>query len=349
MSTSAAQPSTAAQPWFASVLLCLQCRHQGLHLDTREAVCPACKAAWPVVDGLPSFAGPPPQRHEAGKTTDWKAATEAAVREFYEKNPFPTYDSFDSVGSLLEKAAKGAYGKMLDDQIPSGVRVLECGCGTGQLSTYLSIASRHCLGVDMCMASLRCGKQFRDKHGLDHVDFIQGNLFDLPVAEASFDLVISKGVLHHTPDAKRAFLEVAKRVRPGGYLIIGLYNSFGRIPSWVRKQLYRVVPSLGRRGDFVMRKVIKSDEKRRIWWEDQYNNPHETWHSAGEVLGWFREAGIDYVNAFPPITLSRPDEYRLFQPTRPGNAIERFATQVSWMFTIAREGALFDMIGRRPK
>ena len=46
-----------------------------------------------------------------------------------------------------------------------------------------------------------------------------------------FGTVISKGVLHHTPDAHKAFLEVAQRARPGGYVIVGLYNSYGRIPK----------------------------------------------------------------------------------------------------------------------
>ncbi len=331
-------------PWFAALLICLNCRKQGLRLSPSEAVCPNCQTAWPVIDGIPSFVGPAPQP----KGGDWHVATEAAVRQFYERNPFPTYDDFDSLESLIEKAEKGGYAKWLDDQIPSSIRVLECGCGTGQLSTFLSIANRNCLAVDMSMASLRCGKQFRDKHALERVDFIQGNLFDLPVGEGSFDLVICKGVLHHTPDAERAFREVAKRVSPGGYVIIGLYNRYGRIPSWLRKQFYRAWPARGQRGDYVMRKVIKSAEKRRIWWEDQYNNPHETWHSVGEVLRWFRDSGIEYINAFPPITLGGREHAReLFKPTRAGIPLEHLAVQLGWMFTIAGEGALFDMIGQR--
>lgn len=341
------------QPWWAAHLRCTACGAGAMGLGSDGAAedvrCGACGKAWPLFEGIPMLAGPAPA------PADRHSSIEAAVREFYEKNPFPTYDDFDSVGSLLDKARRGVYAKLLDDQIPQAARILECGCGTGQLSTFLSVSGRRCLGVDMCMASLRCGKQFRDRHGLRTVDFVQGNLFDLPIAEESFDLVFAKGVLHHTADARRAFHEVAKRARPGGYVVVGLYNSYGRVPSWLRKQLFRVFGRDAMGGDYVMREVIKSAEKRRIWWEDQYNHPHETWHSVDEVLRWFDEAGLRYVNAYPRVTFGgergedgqeRPP--RLFAPARPGGALEHVLVQLGWMFTIGREGALFDLIAQRP-
>jgi len=48
------------------------------------------------------------------------------------KTSFPNYDDLDSVGSLIEKARRGVFAKLLDDQIPFGAHVIECGCGTGQ-------------------------------------------------------------------------------------------------------------------------------------------------------------------------------------------------------------------------
>ena len=64
------------------------------------------------------------------------------MKSFYEETPFPNYDDFDSVGSLIEKARQGRFAKLLDDQVPPGTRILECGCGTGQLTNFLSIANR---------------------------------------------------------------------------------------------------------------------------------------------------------------------------------------------------------------
>ena len=42
------------------------------------------------------------------------------VKSFYEETPFPNYDDFDNVGWLVEKARKGVFAKLLDDQIPFG-------------------------------------------------------------------------------------------------------------------------------------------------------------------------------------------------------------------------------------
>ena len=108
---------------------------------------------------------------------------------------------------------------------------------------------------------------------------------------------------------------------------------------------------LGPNIDFVVRNRIQDSRKAEIWIKDQYYNPHETWHSIGEVLGWFKENGIDYLNCSPAILGTdgedTEDTSDLFRPTGPGNAYQRVVTQLSWLRTIAREGALFDVIGRK--
>ena len=49
---------------------------------------------------------------------------------------------FDSFGTLIEKGTRNAFTKKLDDEIPYNSKVLELGCGTGQLSLYLSRFNR---------------------------------------------------------------------------------------------------------------------------------------------------------------------------------------------------------------
>ena len=84
------------------------------------------------------------------------------------------------------------------------------------------------------------------------------------------------------------------------------------------------------------------------WIADQYYNPHETWHSIDEVLGWFRENDVEYLNTSPAILgTSGEDAEGLFDETDPGNRAKRIVTQLGWLGTIAREGALFDVVGRR--
>ena len=55
---------------------------------------------------------------------------------FYNDVRFPNYDDIEDFGSLIDKANKSIFAKMLDDEIPMGANLLEAGCGTGQLSNF---------------------------------------------------------------------------------------------------------------------------------------------------------------------------------------------------------------------
>ena len=59
---------------------------------------------------------------------------------------------------------------------------------------------RTVIGADLCLNSLRLAKSFRDRCSIANAQFVQMNLFRPPFADASFDLVVSNGVLHHTSD-----------------------------------------------------------------------------------------------------------------------------------------------------
>ena len=110
----------------------------------------------------------------------------------------------------------------------------------------------------------------------------------------------------------------------------------------------KLVELFGQNIDYVVRNRIRDQRKAEIWIKDQYYNPQETWHSIDEVLGWFNENGLHYVNCIPAILgTNAQDRNDLFVPTSPGSKLTRILTQVKWLGTIASEGALFMMIGRK--
>lgn len=277
--------------------------------------------------------------------------TTRKIREFYETNPFPNYDEFDSLGTFYEKAKMGIYAKLLDEQLPTNVKILEAGCGTGQLSNFLANYQRQVIGCDMSLNSLILANNFKIKQQIRNVEFVHADIFNLPFKENSFDFVISKGVLHHTYNCHQAFNQIAKLVKPGGFIILGLYNSYGRFPTWLRKQFYMLFPDRIDKIDYILKNFAKSDGKKRAWILDQYANPHETWHSVDEVLGWFDQLGFTFINAIPKISFSNTfaEGERLFLKSPRGNSFEHFIIQLLWIFTISREGALFDIIGRKKK
>jgi SAM-dependent methyltransferase len=271
------------------------------------------------------------------------------VRAFYEECSFPGYEDFDSPQSLGEKAERGGYARLLGEQIPFGARVLDAGCGTGQLALYLSMVKASVVGIDFSFASLGKGQAFKRKFDLHDVRFVQMNLFDLGLRRESFDYVFSNGVLHHTGDAHGGFRGLTTLVKPGGYIVIGLYNTYGRLLLDLRRVIFRVTRGNLLWLDSLMRRRGIGAEKKRIWFLDQYRNPHEDKFTVDDVLGWFAQDGIDYVNAVPkivPFARMAPDE-KLFEAQPPGSRLEHLLAQLGWIVTKGAEGGFFLVIGRK--
>lgn len=308
----------------------------GLEQRGDALFCPSTGETFPFVDGIPSLYKPAPW--EQTQVTD-------TIKSFYEENPFPSYEGLEEFGELVSKGTKNPFSRNLLDAIGYNKTVLECGCGTGQLTQFLQLNNNHVLGIDLSFSSLGLAMEHKRLNQLRRSAFCQMNIFELAIKDDSFDVVISHGVLHHTFSARKAFAEIVRKARPGGIVMVGLYNYYARVPTWIRSKL---VGLFGPRIDYVVRSRIHDAKKADIWIQDQYYNPHETWHSLDEVLEWFDENDVEYLNASPPILGTSGEQAAdLFAKTDPGNATQRVLTQLSWLTTIAREGALFDVIGRR--
>lgn len=271
------------------------------------------------------------------------------VRAFYEDCSFPGYDDFDTPLELVEKAKRGTYARLLDEQLPLGVRILDAGCGTGQLSIFLSMVHRTVVGADFSSASLAKAYEFKRRFDLKHVFFVQMDLFAPALRPESFDYVFSNGVLHHTADAYGAFQNLCALLKPTGYITIGLYNTYGRFFLNVRRCIFRGTGDHFRWLDYFIRQRSMSEEKKQIWYRDQYKNPHEGTFSVDDVLAWFEKNNIEYVNAVPKIRLGHrfTSSDSLFESHAPGSRFEHLLCQLRWIFTEEREGGFFILIGRK--
>jgi len=284
-----------------------------------------------------------PHEPAAGDVTE-------TIKAFYEDNPFPNYEGTEDVGSLIEKSVARGFPEMLNRSIPPNATVLEVGSGTGQLGNFLSIAGRRVLSTDLCLNSLRLAERFRAANGLQNVTFAQMNLFRLPLQPERFDVVICTGVLHHTADPHGGFRGLLPLVKPGGYVLVGLYNRYGRVKTRVRRRLARVWGERVAALDPYLRAYGVTRDKRRAWFMDQYRNPHESLHTMDETLEWFDEAGIRFVRGLPSTVLgSRFSlDYRsslLDEETR-GSRLDRLFSQLQQLLQDT-EGGLFVMIGRK--
>jgi SAM-dependent methyltransferase len=340
-------------------------RTAGVHADVRDMLderlcCPCgsgqslrrngdvwesagCSHRFPITEGIAQFYWPHDTAGDPGDVTE-------RVKAFYEETPFPNYDSHESVRSLIEKARQGRYARALDDAIPYNSTVLEVGCGTGQLSNFLGVSCRQVIGADLCLNSLSLGEKFRHNHNLSRVRFAQMNLFRPPFRKEQFDVILCNGVLHHTSDPRGGFERLVPLLRPGGYIVVGLYNTYGRLMTDARRLLFRTTKGAGKWIDPYLRSVSMSVDKRKAWFADQYQHPHESKHTIGEVLNWFRGAGIEFVRGVPSPAGDDNDLEKtgLFTPSGAGSAWNHFCVQGMQVIEGSREGGFFIMIGRRP-
>jgi 2-polyprenyl-3-methyl-5-hydroxy-6-metoxy-1,4-benzoquinol methylase len=321
-------------------------------------VCPATGAPLEAAgDELVSSAGPRYRLAEgipllfvdepAGGPKPAADAVTHSVQDFYEDAPFPNYNSFDTLATFVRQADAG-FPRLLRNQLPLNANVLEVGCGTAQLSNYLAATTlSRVYASDMTLASLRMGHEFARRNMIDSVRFVQMNLFMPAIRPQSMDVVISNGVLHHTYDTRKAFGSVARLVKPGGYIIVGLYNRIGRLRTDARRML---VKALGERAlvlDPQLRRNL-SPERRRAWIRDQYFHPQERKHSISEVVRWFAEEGFSFVSSIPKIIGELKEDENLFAPSSPGGAFDRLIAEIGMLASTAGgEGGLFVCVGRR--
>ena len=278
------------------------------------------------------------------------------VNEFYEENPFPGFDitKYSYGEDLFEQASW--FGKLLDDQIPYDARILDGGCGTGQLASFLALRGRKILAIDYSQKSLLKAMALKERLGIKSVEFQRMNILQpqLPIEE--FDVVMSMGVLHHTPDPYLGFQNLVKSCKTGGKIILGLYNTWGRMPVHCRRKIKKILHKSQVQNKAVSRQLVGDTgdiEKTETWLADQYEHPHESSHSITQVLDWFAKNNIDYINSIPPFELFRRSRknYKLFEKPqvqrwrRGGLAV--FLTQLGWIVSLRDNGGYFISIGQK--
>ncbi|HZR09598.1 MAG TPA: methyltransferase domain-containing protein [Myxococcales bacterium] len=314
------------------LLACPRC--QGA-LEPPLLSCSRCGARYPLEEGI------------AGVRLAGDARTEA-VRGFYAQAPFPAYPPRDSYGWLRARAERSEFARLLDRAIPGDARVLEVGCGTGQMSLFLATADRLVIGADLARPSLELAESARRRYGIDRAVFVETDLRAPGLRPFAFDVVYSSGVLHHTPDPRASFAAIVRLVRPGGMLVLGLYNAYARLPHRLRRGVARLTGFRWFPGDPVLRERRAEPARREAWLRDQYRHVEEHRHTLREVQGWFRENGVEYVRAYPDTQLAAEPlrEDGLFRAVDDDWGFENLLAQLSWARTLAHEGGLFVVVGR---
>jgi 2-polyprenyl-3-methyl-5-hydroxy-6-metoxy-1,4-benzoquinol methylase len=280
------------------------------------------------------------------------------VAEFYNENPFPGYDinKYITREDLYKNA--NIYSRMLDDQIPWEKTILDAGCGTGQLACLLSVKNRKTLGMDFSEKSLAKGNELKEKLKLDNVTFRRENLLDLEYDGQQFDYIFCNGVLHHTNNPYLGFQNIIPFAKTGTYIIIGLYNKYGRLRLRIKRRWvnWKYRSNKEKTRGAIQEMLVKDEkdtEKQDTWYQDQYLHPHELSHTIDELLDWYKKNNVEYINSLPPIELFRKEEHaiRIFKKSSAtgwrNNKLAHLLKQLKWTISLRKTGGYFMIVGRK--
>jgi SAM-dependent methyltransferase len=284
-------------PDLIALLQCPRCRG-ALEIGgdpPRSLACRSCGQVYPIVDGVPRLAG---ESYAASFGRQWNR-----------------YD----VARTEEDAATFRVKTGVEPRELAGRLVLDAGCGGGRYARLLGDHGARVVGVDLSSAVDKAAGLCA---GLPEVLIAQADLLDLPVAEGAFDLVYSIGVLHHTPDPRRAFGQIARRVKPGGRLAVWLYRRNTPPQEWLNSALRAAstrlpapvleplcaglgvlggIPGLNRTLNKLANFSNHPDRILRVCDNfDWYAPRYQSHHTLDELRRWFGEEGFADVVELAP-------------------------------------------------
>ncbi len=269
--------------------------------------CPGCTARFPLVKGVLRFVSD--DSYSRSFSYEW------------ERHPQTLVDDGKRTAS-----ERGLRRMLLTPELVAGRRVLDAGCGTGRLSEVLARWGAEIVAVDLSQSVDVARTNLKGQHD---ATIIQADILRLPFPPDTFDMILSWGVLHHTPDCRAAFRALCRLLRPGGTIAIWVYgksrSSRQRMSDAYRRVTVRLphpllyglcflavplyyvykVPLLGNLLRVLLPMSRQPDARERVLETfDAYSPRYQSTHTFPEVHGWFVEAGLTDIRILdPPVTV----------------------------------------------
>jgi SAM-dependent methyltransferase len=182
-----------------------------------ELVCTSCGREYPVVRSIARFVPSEGYAHSFG----------------YQWNYFDKIQLDSHMGNDLSRErffATTQWPQRMDGQV-----ILEAGCGMGRFTQIALETGAEVFSFDLSNA---VEANLRNNGDSDRVHVLQASIYEIPLRKGSFDKIFCMGVLQHCPDVRAAFLSLVPFLRPGGEIVIDVYQKhtglFPPLKYWAR-------------------------------------------------------------------------------------------------------------------
>ncbi|MHB0869404.1 MAG: class I SAM-dependent methyltransferase [Chloroflexota bacterium] len=209
--------------------------------------------------------------------------------------------------ALFEQVKAAEVDRLFSAQGLTGGLVLECGCGAAGMSIYLANRGFRPVAADLSTNALRIARLNARAHagtkGIERLDTVAADVFSLPFADNSFDVVMSYGLLEHfEPSAVRgALLELVRTLRPGGLFVSDIAH--GRFSV----RTLGIYISLA--GSLVSSAATMRLGRLPAIWRSYLDAYYENDMGSGEWVAALKSAGLQGASTktchpFPPLALA---------------------------------------------
>jgi SAM-dependent methyltransferase len=171
--------------------------------EQESLLCENCSAVYPVIDSIPRFVSS--ENYTKSFGFQWNVHTKTQL------------DSYTG-RQISEKRLFDVTGWSRD---LSGQLILEAGSGAGRFTECLLKTGATVFSFDYSSAVDSNGRNNIQSRRLT---LFQADIRNIPLRRATFDKVLCLGVLQHTPGPDKAFMSLSEMVRPGGELVVDLYQ-----------------------------------------------------------------------------------------------------------------------------
>lgn len=212
---------------------------------------------------------------------------------------FAGYSQLDRFGPGWSNALEQPLFLGLLPEHLEGIRVLDLGCGAGQLSYYLGTrGAAHVLALDVSETMIRLAQAERSH---SHITYSVLPIERLDLPESSTDLVVSSLALHYIPNYAGLLRNIARWLTPGGTLVFSTEHPIftARLPGdgWV-------LDEHDRRIGWQIDHYFEEGQRQERWFVEGVQKYHRT---VSSLLNGILDAGLRVDRVIEPV----PDEDRL--------------------------------------